>query len=395
MFSQLRDEERFGLVDGTLPKTSDIRSIVCVRFSIGLCVTLFCITLIVLSFVNYNDIFGSKSNDVHAAWSNNGDVNTTNLTEGKVKAVDDESIEEDTLHLFKQNYRMFIASNNYSLSSSSLLLDKAILTESALYCDENTVNNLPEVEQRIKRADCGMGYDYLNSSARTKPWKVMLYGDGWSHMIVNLLGCPIGDGRCPLSPKCSIEIVPTTSPTTKLSRADLILLFQKEANALVNNLPEKEITLPDGTKKRIYRVFYWREAQWIGPSRDNQLKFDFELGVHYRSAIPDPYFFNTPREYLSLLGSATLGRLYPNTPSSIERVHFAMSVISHCNADSMRDQFQSALISYLGEERVHRYGRCGNRVIPAKSLHILFRYPSSLFIIFHFWYHQRHHDYPL
>ena len=43
-----------------------------------------------------------------------------------------------------------------------------------------------------------------------------------------------------------------------------------------------------------------------------------------------------------------------------------MSIISHCNAGSLRDRFQAALISYLGEERVHRYGRCGNRILPTK-----------------------------
>ena len=353
------DEEQFGLVDGTVPKLEENRRFKRMRYCIGLCMILFFIILI-LFVTNLKKISGLKEDD-------------TNISSTDENVAEEDNVEEDTLHLFKQDYHMFIASNNYSVSGSGLKLDKAVLTESAMYCDEETVNALPDVERRIKRADCGMGYNYLNSAARTKPWKVMFYGNGWTHGIVDLLGCPIGNGRCPLSPKCSIEVAPTGSPTSKLEKADLILIFQKEADALVDKLPEKEVTLADGTKKRIYRVFYWREAQWTGPSRENQLKFDFEIGVHFRSGIPDPYFFSTPREYLSLLGGAALGRLNPNIPSSKERVHFAMSIISHCNADSMRDQYQKALISYLGEERVHRFGKCGNRALPTKPLNNAFR----------------------
>lgn len=45
-----------------------------------------------------------------------------------------------------------------------------------------------------------------------------------------------------------------------------------------------------------------------------------------------------------------------------------MSVISHCSAQSHRDDYVRQLIQHLGHDRVHRYGKCGDRTLPERPI---------------------------
>ena len=51
-----------------------------------------------------------------------------------------------------------------------------------------------------------------------------------------------------------------------------------------------------------------------------------------------------------------------------KRKDFAISIISDCNAGSLRDQYQNALISYLGKDKVDRFGKCGDKTLPGNLL---------------------------
>jgi hypothetical protein len=49
-----------------------------------------------------------------------------------------------------------------------------------------------------------------------------------------------------------------------------------------------------------------------------------------------------------------------------KQVNFAASLISDCNAPSLRDEYIRELMLYLGPKRLHRYGKCGDRQAPPK-----------------------------
>jgi len=206
-------------------------------------------------------------------------------------------------------------------------------------------------EFEVLSADCGLGYDFANSTSKYRPWKVALYGSAFdsSGNILNLSGCLVGAGKCPQSPQCQVF---TTRSQNQALAADVVVIFQNDVN-LIHALPKR-----DGQ----YRILYWREAFFAAPSPQTQKKFDFEMGVHYFAGLLNPQFFRTPT---ALLGGITYPhpQVIPFLPVE-ERPHFAMSIISNCGAASQRQKYIDRLIDYLGQSRIHRYGRCGNMQLP-------------------------------
>jgi len=122
---------------------------------------------------------------------------------------------------------------------------------------------------RIKRADCGLGYDFHHSAARYRHWNVVLYGPGWSGQTLEYSGCPVGAGRCPLSPQCSI--VSSTQPRSA-EKADVVVVFQRYAD-FVSHAHKR---VHNDTDVKPTRVLYWREAVWPAPGGEMQrTMFDF------------------------------------------------------------------------------------------------------------------------
>jgi hypothetical protein len=235
-------------------------------------------------------------------------------------------------------------------------------------CLQNLDTLVPgTIQYELAAADCGWKYDYLSSPAKKKEWKVYFYGEGWRPDILDLSGCPM---YCPLSPKCRLRV------TTRLSEivdGDLVVIFQSEANELIQRVPQF------GSKKQ-YKVLYWREAQLLGPSLPTQKQFDFEMGVHYYAGLINPNFIRRPVQYLS-------GAVFPYPPLEFvpfEQRKFALSIISHCKAGSQRDVYQAHLIALLGQEKVHRFGECGDRKLPGRSINHAAKLMSEYLFYFAF-----------
>ena len=209
-------------------------------------------------------------------------------------------------------------------------------------------------EWAIRRADCGAGYDFRNSAAKEKRYKVVLYGETWPK-YVHLSGCPNG-GRdpCPWSPKC--QFVMTNKPG-QLKDADVVVVTTRDRER-IRDVPR---TRADGSRGP-YRVVYWREAFWPGLPAANQISdFDFEMGIHYRSGLVNPNYLRRPHTLLSA------SSMFPVLPYE-QRTNFALSIISDCNAASQRQAYIDHLNDYLGPHRVHQYGACGNRKLPPPPL---------------------------
>ena len=90
------------------------------------------------------------------------------------------------------------------------------------------------------------------------------------------------------------------------------------------------------------------------------------MGVHFYSGIPNPVFMRKPIQLLS-------SSFPPHPPVEFlplsERLgYFALSIISDCNAPSLRDAYLRTLVSILGSDNVHEYGKCGNRKLPPKPI---------------------------
>jgi hypothetical protein len=226
-------------------------------------------------------------------------------------------------------------------------------------CRANRAKNLTKgtIEYEIAAADCGWKYDYLNSIAKKKKWRVYFYGEGFGNDIMELSGCPT---HCPLSPKCEMR-------RTKLSHdvvdGDVVVIFQVDAHALV-----RKVKRTVNAAQKQYKVLYWREAQYRSPEEHTQKLFDFEMGVHYYSGLLNPNFLRKPSQLLS-------GALYPNPPLVFipfarRKGKFALSIISHCGATSQRENYISHMMDVLGAERIHKYGRCGDRNMPGKSINM-------------------------
>lgn len=226
-------------------------------------------------------------------------------------------------------------------------------------CRANRARNISKgtIEYEIAAADCGWKYDYLNSAGRRKKWKVYFYGDGFGNDIMDLSGCPT---HCPLSPKCEMRRVKSSLDVID---GDVVVIFQIDAHSLV-----RKVKRTVNAAQKQYKVLYWREAQYRSPDEHIQKLFDFEMGVHYYSGLLNPSFLRKPSQLLS-------GALFPNPPFVFipfaqRKGKFALSVISHCGAASQRENYISHMVEVLGAERVHKYGRCGDRKMPGKSINM-------------------------
>ena len=170
-------------------------------------------------------------------------------------------------------------------------------------------------------------------------------------------GCPTtGRGGCPLFPEC--KMIVSDNPR-QLKTADVVVVYQKE--------PRKIDDAPwDPKTRKPYRVILWKEALWRAPNELFQRDLlDFEIGTHHTAGILNPHWFLPPSDLLS--GRLFTSEKIPFLPLE-ERRGFAMSIISHCEAPSMRDQYLRHLIRALGATKVHRYGECGNRKLPPRPI---------------------------
>jgi hypothetical protein len=221
-------------------------------------------------------------------------------------------------------------------------------------CEGLRAKNYPKgsIEYEIAAADCGWGYDFNNSTGKYKKWKVYLFGTGWANGIIEYSGCPV-QMRCPLSPRCEID---RAHDPSKMGDADVVVIFQNDVNQWFHQIP----TLGH----KVWKVLYDREAKFFQPNRKTQFQFDFEMGVHYHSGLLNPNFLRTPSEYLS-------GAIHPFPPLPFvpfEKRKFAMSIISDCSTGSHREIYINMLAHKLGVEKVHRFGSCGDRVLPPKPI---------------------------
>ncbi|KAH9254037.1 hypothetical protein BASA81_007912 [Batrachochytrium salamandrivorans] len=224
------------------------------------------------------------------------------------------------------------------------------LGETVKYCAVASTAQLSERDLKIKQADCGDGYAFRNSSSISKPFKVLLLGSAWrKDNVRDLSGCPLGEGKCPLSPLCTFAQADKYSSSQ--SPPDVTVVFQTQHQLQSNSR---------------YRVLYWREAMFPGPLTLEG--FDFEMGVHLFAGLPNPYFMETPREYLLKVN----GALMPSLPvtNSQPPTKFAISIISHCGAASQRDEYLAMINKLLKPQQlnVDEYGTCGKLLLPSKPL---------------------------
>jgi hypothetical protein len=110
-------------------------------------------------------------------------------------------------------------------------------------------------------------------------------------------------------------------------------------------------------KTKVRRVLYWREAYWphIMPHQQ-KTQFDLGMGVHYMSGLMNPNYLRRPRTLIAK-------SFFEFLPFK-QRTEFALSIISNCAATSERQTYIGFMNDYLGPERVHQYGECGNRKLP-------------------------------
>jgi hypothetical protein len=228
-----------------------------------------------------------------------------------------------------------------------------LLDREAMKCSKKYVDTLPEnsVEKQIKLADCGLGYDFSGKNQPKKKWRVVLFGETFDHEILKFSGCP-NDGRCLNNPHCRIH---SSKTETTLRDANVVVIFQKEPE-LIN-----QITL---APKDSIKVLYYREAKWHFPGFTQQRHlYDLEMGVHYYSGVLNPHFVKTPTMMMESI--VPPHDRIPFVPIE-QRTGFALSMISDCNAPSHRQIYINHLAAYLGDARVHQYGKCGTRDAPPK-----------------------------
>lgn len=204
------------------------------------------------------------------------------------------------------------------------------------------------IDYKIAAAICGWGYNFRNHTARK--WRIALFGK-YDMRFLKLLGLV---HHCPLNPLCSVT--QTTSHNILHDESyDVVLVNQNDAENVMN-FPTDASQI---TKKKIYKVLYWREANLKYVPREVQERFDFEMGIHYNvEGILNPVFLRGPFDLLRL-NTPPFPKLTFLPPEKRDR--FGISIISDCNAGSQRDQYLNQLAHYLGTNRVHRFGRCSGK----------------------------------
>ena len=303
---------------------------------------------------------------------NQEDADTQNLIEEDGEALGgeedfDESIENkqgiDT-HVGNDNgneadvteVQQLNASNQTDSSSDEdVELGGFTLPYLASYCTQEASKNYQKSSYQylLAAANCGWGYSYKNSSARHKPWKIYLSGPSWTRNIRDLSGCP---RKCPFSPRCTFT---TVTQGAILTDADVIVTFQNDVDHPLHHLLRK------GGRK-FYQVLYWREAVFKPATVRQQKTYDFEMGVHYYSGVNNPQFLRTPIQLMNMVFPPEPPLEF--LPFGKRTGGFALSVISDCHAISKRERYIHLLQLHLGANKVHRYGKCGDRELPPKPI---------------------------
>lgn len=204
-------------------------------------------------------------------------------------------------------------------------------------------------EHLMKEANCGSGYS-LDSARDDKPYKVFLLGETLGRTL-RLTGCKLGS-HCPLNPKC--QMVWSKSYTSPHSRdANVIMVTNFEGVDYMQRAVQR-----NHHPKQVVRVLQWREAYWPYITPDEQKReFDLTSGVFLQADLISPFYLRRPHTLLH-------PRLKFDFLPFDQRTEFGLSIISNCNAKSKRKTYLNFLKDYLGDERVHQYGTCGDRELP-------------------------------
>jgi hypothetical protein len=203
-------------------------------------------------------------------------------------------------------------------------------------------------EYLVKEADCGTGYPYDDSKrSEQKPVHVVLFGESLKENY-QLSGCSIGQ-RCPHHPKCTTTLTANLHDEV-LGLADVVLVGTEDADLMARVAAKSK-------KSTVRKVLYWREAYWphVMPQQQKN-QFDLGMGVHFMSGIVNPNYLRRPRTLVAK-------SFFEFLPFK-QRTEFALSIISNCAANSERQTYIGHLTDYLGSERIHQYGACGNRKLP-------------------------------
>lgn len=211
------------------------------------------------------------------------------------------------------------------------------------------------MEYKVAAATCGWGYKYENQ--KHKKWHVVLLGEFQSKFL-RLLGIT---SRCPLNPLCKISHMPNhTFPQG--DSYNVFIVNQKDAEKFSTSVANDRT---ESDNKNIYKVLYWREANIKYVPKRIQRLFDFEMGIHYHVAgILNPVYLRGPLELLSMAINP-FPRIEFTPP---EQRRFGISIISDCNAKSLRDHYLAELTHLLGTERINRFGRCVGKSLPGNLL---------------------------
>jgi len=112
----------------------------------------------------------------------------------------------------------------------------------------------------------------------------------------------------------------------------------------------------------------------LSPPIAIQKKYDFEMGVHYYSGLLNPNFMRRPHQYLS-------GAVYPYPPFDFipvqQRTKYAIAIISHCRAGSLRDFYIDRLQASLGHNKIDRFGKCSGQRLPGRAINLAFKVVSE------------------
>lgn len=226
-------------------------------------------------------------------------------------------------------------------------------TENEMNCTESEFAKLDPQSKayRIKRADCGSGYQFP-PKPDAGSFKIVLFGDMIRRNIL-LTGCRIG-AKCPGFPSCHMTLV-TNDNSGDLLNADMVVMATEDAPHHMSNIARKS------KKSKVRKVLYWREPYWSAVSPSFQkLQTDVTMGVFATSGIANPNFWRRPH---SLLASNVIHAAVTGSIPFDEQL-FAISIASICHTSSFRELYFDQLEDYLGTSRIHRYGRCGNRKLP-------------------------------
>ena len=227
-------------------------------------------------------------------------------------------------------------------------LTESALTKEALAESQEEPTTVGEEDPRVARADSGAGYDPRPNRNKTT---VVLWGSYWNFKdsVLELTGCPNTrrKGECPYHPECRIFY---SDKPEELHKADVVVIPIK-----VKAPPEND-WLFMRPKDKPFRIVYRREAFWAIPYPKSLLRARYSLDMSFRpnAGIPNPTFLVAPKRMF--FSTAAWG--VEDAPRA--RPQFALSLISDCTTLSHRELYVTRLAAFLGSDKYHRYGKCGD-----------------------------------